>query len=72
MFGSLEDMADSNQPMVKTVNVHQPKNDVVKFDGMNNFGMWKCEGMNSLTTSNLEHSLWFEKKTSGVLWEELG
>ena len=32
------DMAEVNQSTVKTVNIHQSKIDVVKFDGMNN---WK-------------------------------
>jgi len=28
---------------VKSVNLHPMKIDVVKFDGKNNFGMWRCE-----------------------------
>jgi len=38
------------------------KSDVVKFDGKNNFGMWRCEVMNALMTSNLEDTLRLEKK----------
>ena len=35
-------MAEINQFMVKTVNIDQLKIDVVKFDGVNNFSMWRC------------------------------
>ena len=44
----LEDMARVNQFTVKTVNVQQLKIDMVKFDGTNNFGMWRCEVMDTL------------------------
>jgi len=37
----------------------------VKFDGMNNFGMWKCEVMDALTISNLENTLRFGEKAGG-------
>ena len=43
--------------MVKSVNSHPLKIDVVKFDGTNNFRMWRCEVMDALTTSNLEDTL---------------
>jgi len=36
---------------------HPLKIDVVKFDGKNNFGMWRCEVMDALTASNLEDTL---------------
>jgi len=62
MLGSLKDMANSNQPTLKTIIVHQSKIDVVKFDGTNNFGRWRCKVMNVLTASNLKDSLRFEKK----------
>jgi len=39
------------------------KNDVVKFDGMNTFGIWRCEVMDALTTSNLEDALRLEEKS---------
>ena len=47
---------------MKTVNSHELKIDVVKFDGMNNFDMWRCEMMDALTASNLKDSLLCEKK----------
>jgi len=41
-------MAEVNQSMVKTVNIHQSKIDMVKFDDKNNFGMWRCKVMDAL------------------------
>ena len=66
MFGSLKDMANSNQPTVKTIIVHQSKIDVVKFDGTNNFDRWRCKMMNVLTVLNLKDSLRFEKKPAKI------
>ena len=48
---------------VKAMNPH-PRIDVVKFNGTNNFGMWRCEFMNALNASNLEDTLLLEKKKS--------
>ena len=48
--------------MVKTMNPHPLKIDVVKFDGKINFGMWRCEVMDALTTLNLEDTLRLEEK----------
>ena len=39
------DMAEANLFTVKTVNIHQSKIDVEKFDDMDNFDMWRCEMM---------------------------
>ena len=36
-----------------TSNPHPLRIDVVKFDGKNNFDMWRCEVMDALTASNL-------------------
>ena len=41
-------MAKVNQSMMKTVSIHQSKIDVVKFDGINNFGIRRCEVMDAL------------------------
>ena len=38
----LEEIDENSQSAVKTVNSHPSKIDVVKFDGMNNFDMWRC------------------------------
>jgi len=54
---------------------HLPtKIDVVKFDGMNNFGMWRCEVMDVLMASNLENYLRLEEKpeeTSEKDWDKM-
>ena len=50
-------MTEDGTSMVKSMNPHPLKIDVVKFDGKNNFGMWRCEVMDALTTSNLENTL---------------
>jgi len=47
--------------MVKSMNPHPMKIDVVKFDGKNNFGVWRCKVMDALTASNLEDTLQLEK-----------
>ena len=54
---STEKIAGESQSTVKSVNPYPMKIDVVKFDGTNNFGMWRCEVMNALTTSNFEDTL---------------
>ena len=59
---------------MKIMNPHPLKIDVVKFDGKNNFGMWRCEVMDALTTSNLEATLRLEKKpeaTSEQDWDKM-
>jgi len=50
-------MAEVNEFMLKTVNILQSKIDMVKFDGTNNFGMWRCEVMDALNTQDLEDTL---------------
>ena len=58
----LEEMARNSQPMLKIVNIHKSKIDVVRFEGTNNFGMWRYEVMDALMTSNLEDALLLERK----------
>ena len=53
----------------KTMNSH-PRIEVVKFNGTNNFGMWRCEVMNAFNASNLEDTLLLEKKKSTTTDEE--
>ena len=55
-------MAGDNQSTVKFVNPHLIKIDVIKFDGKNNIGMWRCEVMDALTASNLEDTQCLEEK----------
>ena len=35
---------------------------MVKFDGTNNFGMWRCEVMDALNTQDLEDTLELQEK----------
>ena len=52
------------------MNLHLLKIDVVKFDDTKNFEMWRCEVMDALTASNLEHTLRFEKKPEATFEED--
>ena len=65
-------MAGDSISTVKSMNTHSLKIDVVKFDGKNNFGMWRCEVMDALTTSNLEDTLRLEKKCVILLLKKIG
>ena len=53
-----------------SMNPHPLRIDVVKFNGTNNFGMWRCEVMDALTTSNLEDTLRLEKKRASTTEED--
>ena len=67
-------MAKNSTSTVKIMNPHPLKIDVVKFDGKNSYGMWRCEVMDALTISNLEDTLRLEKKpeaTSEQDWDKL-
>ena len=67
---SVEKMTGDGTSIVKSVNPHPLRIDVVKFSGMNNFDMWRCEVMDALTTSNLEDTLWLEKKWASTTEED--
>ena len=54
----------------KSMNPHSLRIDVVKFNGTNNFGMWRCEVMDTLTTSNLEDTLRLAKKRNTTTEED--
>ena len=43
---------------------------MIKFDGNNNFGMWRCEVIDALTTSNLEDILRLKKKRDSTTEED--
>jgi len=47
-------MAGDSQSTMKSVNPHPMKIDVIKFDGKNNYRMWRCGVMDALTSSNIE------------------
>ena len=55
---------------VRTMNPHPRIDVVVKFNGTNNFGMWRCEVMDALNASNLEDTFLLEKKRSTTTDEE--
>ena len=55
-------MAEESQFTVKSLKPHPMKINVVKFDGTNNFKMWRCEVMDALTASNLKDALCLEEK----------
>jgi len=63
-------MARDSTSTVKSVNPHPLRINVVKFDGKNNFSMWRCEVMDALTTSNLEDTLQLEKKCDSTTEED--
>ena len=67
---SVEKMAGDSTSTMKSVNPHPLRFDVVKFDGKNNFGIWRCEVMDALTTSNLEDTLRLEKKRASTIEED--
>jgi len=59
---SIKKMAGESQSMMKTLNPHPMKIDIVQFDGTNNFGMWRCEVIDTLITLNLENALQLKEK----------
>ena len=63
-------MARDSTSTVKSVNPHPLRIKVVKFDGKNNFGMWRCEVMDALTALNLEDTLRLEKKRNSTTEED--
>ena len=58
-------MAKVNQFTMKIANIQQLKIDVVKFDDMNNFGMWRCKVIDALNAENLKDHIAFVRETSG-------
>ena len=67
-------MAGDSTSIMKFMNPHSLKIDVVKFDDKNNFDMWRCEVVDALATSNLEDTLQLEKKrdvTSKEDWNKM-
>ena len=47
-------------------NVHHMKIDVIKFDGTNNFVLWRCEVMGTLNAQNLENTLKLQERPTKV------
>ena len=63
-------MAGDSTSMTKIMNSHPLKINVVKFNGKNNFGMWRCEVIDALTASNLEDTLRLQKKRDSTSEED--
>ena len=59
-------MIEVNQFTMKTVNIHQSKIDMVKFDVTNNFGMLRCEMIDALNAQNLEDTLKLQEKLEDI------
>ena len=58
---------------MRSMNPH-PRIDVVKFNGTNSFGIWRCDVMDALTASNLEDTLRLEKKRASTTekdWDKM-
>ena len=64
-------MAGDTQSTVNSMIYHPTEIDVVKFDGMNNFGMWRCKVMDALATSNFEDTLRLEEKPEETYEKDL-
>jgi len=63
-------MAGESTSSGKSVNPRPLRIDAVKFDGKNNFGMWRCEVIDALTASNLEDTLRLERKSDSTTEED--
>ena len=64
----------NNQSAVKFVKHHPTKIDVVKFDGTNNFGIWRCEVIDALMASDLKDASRLEEKLEeafGKHWDKM-
>jgi len=55
-----------------TVNIHQSKIAVVKFNGTNNFDMYRCEVMDTLTALNVKDSLLYDKNNIRISRRKIG
>ena len=67
-------MAGEGTSLGKSMNSHSLRIDVVKVNGKNNFGMWRCEVMDALAASNLKNTLRLEKKrasTTEEAWDKM-
>jgi len=61
--------------VVKNIhNIHHLKIDVVKFNGTNNIGLWRCKVLDELNAQNLEDSLDLQEKLSEMeenVWKKM-
>jgi len=59
-------MARVSQSMVKSMNIHQSKIDVMKFDCTNNFGMCIWMVIDALNVQNLKETLLLQEKITEI------
>jgi len=61
----VEEASDrSSSFVVKNMqNYHHTKVDVVKFDGTNNFSLWRSEVLDALNAQNLEDALELQERS---------
>ena len=68
-FGEMarETSSESDSFVVKHIqNVHHMKINVMKFDDINNFGLWRCEVMDALNAHNLKDTLELQERLAEV------
>ena len=59
---------------IQSLNIHSMKIDVEKFNGTNNFGLWRCEVLDALNAQNLEDTLELDGKTDDIeenVWKKM-
>jgi len=65
----------SGSSVVKNIqNYHHMKIDVVKFNGINNFRLWRCKVLDALNTQNLKDSLELHEKSADMeekVWKKM-
>jgi len=70
-----ETSGGSDSFIVKNIqNVHHMKIDVVKFDGTNNFKLWRCEIIDVVNAQNLENTLELQERLAEVdekVWKKM-
>ena len=70
VFDCFEELVEKMAGEGTSMNPHPLRIDVVKFNSTNNFGMWRYEVMDALTTLNLEDTLQLEKKRASITEED--
>jgi len=62
-----ETFDESSSFVVKNIqNYHHKKIDLVKFDGTNNFGLWRCELLDALNAQNLKDALELQESSGDM------
>ena len=62
-----ETFDESSSFVVKNIqSIHHMKIDVVKFDGTNNFRLWRCEVLDALNAQNLEDALELQERSAEI------